>query len=133
MCSNSTTWIYKTKYIKLTFLLKRLGFQEAKDDDLENHVSKCLELMEEVGLDFNHFFRRLSCIPVSKITSQDSRMEAARIFMTRAAVATSGGEERGREKIAAWLEKWRERLAQEEGGLDDDKRQKLMKAINPKV
>ena len=130
----------------LTFLLKRInvqaaddcekrfGFQTVKDTDKDQIYSVCLDLMSDMGIDFVHFFRKLSLLPISEMESEDSRVQAARLFFNpTSSFDMVGGEERGKKKLAAWLGTWRERLSQEDGGLDDERRRKAMKAVNPKV
>ncbi|KAF3941196.1 hypothetical protein ABW19_dt0202455 [Dactylella cylindrospora] len=120
---------------------KRLGFQTLRDEDMDEMFSTVLDLMEKLGLDFNHFFRRLSHLPISDMESLDSRMHAAEHFFNLNSSFNMPGtpekkkaeaKEEAKAEVAKWLGKWRERLEKEEGGLDDERRQKQMKGVNPK-
>ncbi|KAF3231790.1 hypothetical protein TWF192_003379 [Orbilia oligospora] len=134
---------YKTTFISTyqTLMSQRLGFQTNKEIDMENHFTTALDLMEKLGLDFNHFFRRLADLPISHMEGEDSRVMAAEHFFNENSAVNMPGlaardklkeKEKAKKEIAEWLGKWRERLAEEDGGLDDERRQKEMKKVNPR-
>ncbi|KAF3902029.1 hypothetical protein AA313_de0205990 [Arthrobotrys entomopaga] len=120
---------------------RRLGFQTIQDTDMDEMFSTTLDLMEKLGLDFNHFFRRLSHLPISVMQSEDSRTRSAEHFFNLNSSFNMPGmqekhkaeeREKAKQEIAEWLRKWRERLALEDGGLNDERRQVEMKRVNPK-
>ncbi|KAF3308115.1 hypothetical protein TWF173_001719 [Orbilia oligospora] len=134
---------YKTTFISTyqTLMSQRLGFQTNKEIDMENHFTTALDLMEKLGLDFNHFFRRLADLPISHMEDEDSRVMAAEHFFNENSAVNMPGlaardklkeKEKAKKEIAEWLGKWRERLAEEDGGLDDERRQREMKKVNPR-
>ncbi|KAJ6262156.1 hypothetical protein Dda_2961 [Drechslerella dactyloides] len=134
---------YKDVFITQYKLLmsKRLGFQTVRDTDMDEMFSPALDLMEKLGLDFNHFFRRLSDLPISLMESADARARAAdHFFNANSAFNMPGMPEKNKaeakdkamQEIAGWLGQWRDRLALEEGGLDDEARKAAMKSVNPK-
>ncbi|KAK6363301.1 hypothetical protein TWF730_000740 [Orbilia blumenaviensis] len=133
---------YKSTFITTyrTLMSRRLGFQSERESDMENHFTTALDLMEKLGLDFNHFFRRLADLPIYNMESEDSRIMAAEHFfnansavnMPGLARDKAGEKEKAKKEIAEWLGKWRERLEDEEGGLDDERRQREMKRVNPR-
>jgi len=114
-------------------MAKRLGFQKTLETDMDEQFSTVLDLMETLGLDFNHFFRRLSDLPISFMESEASRIEASQhFFNANSSFQMVGGKDKAKEKVAEWLGAWRKRLEKENGGLDDERRQREMKSVNPK-
>jgi len=114
-------------------MTKRLGFQTMKDTDMEEQFSTCLDMMQEIGIDFSHFFRRLSVLPISQMESEESRIQAAKLFLNPSSTLSMvGGEEKAKKMVADWLLNWRKRLYAEENVQSDEERQKAMKAVNPK-
>ncbi|KAF3921465.1 hypothetical protein ABW21_db0206060 [Orbilia brochopaga] len=116
-----------------SLMSRRLGFRTRRDTDMDEMFSPALDLMEKLGLDFNHFFRRLSDLPISAMEGEEARARAAdHFFNANSAFYMPGMSEKNRaeakdkavKEVADWLGKWRERLALEEDGLDDD--------VNPK-
>ena len=72
---------------KATFLAEykrlvtsRLGLKNFKDNDFEELFSDCLDSMEALELDFNHFFRRLSTLRVGDLATIEARKEKAAVF-----------------------------------------------------
>ncbi|KAK6528673.1 hypothetical protein TWF694_003919 [Orbilia ellipsospora] len=131
--------IFISEYKRLMSL--RLGFQTIRDTDMDEMFSTTLDLMEKLGLDFNHFFRRLSHLPISVMQNEDSRARSAEHFFNSNSSFNMPGmqekhkadeKEKAKQEIAEWLRKWRERLAMEDGGLNDERRQMEMKRVNPK-
>ncbi|KAK6509530.1 hypothetical protein TWF481_004270 [Arthrobotrys musiformis] len=133
---------YKNTFITTyqSLMSRRLGFSSQRDSDMENHFTTTLDLMEKLGLDFNHFFRRLADLPISHMESEDSRIMASEHFFNANSAVNMPGlakdkaneKEKAKKEIAEWLGKWRERLGEEEGGLDDERRQREMKKVNPR-
>ncbi|EPS45197.1 hypothetical protein H072_788 [Dactylellina haptotyla CBS 200.50] len=134
---------YKDTFIKeyRRLMSQRLGFQTLRNTDMDEMFSTALDLMEKLGLDFNHFFRRLSHLPISVMEEEDPRTRAAEHFFNANSSFNMLGMQdkhkdeektKAKKEIADWLGKWRTRLALEENGLDDEARQMSMKKVNPK-
>ncbi|KAK6534269.1 hypothetical protein TWF281_005599 [Arthrobotrys megalospora] len=135
---------YKSTFITTyqTLMSRRLGFQSPLESDMENFFTTALDLMEKLGLDFNHFFRRLADLPIKDMEGEDARVMAAEHFFNANSAVNMPGlgtgrdrieeKEKAKKEIAEWLGKWRERLADEDGGLDDERRRREMKKVNPK-
>lgn len=113
---------------------KRLGLQAQKESDFQELFSELLDTLEALELDFNHFFRRLSSVPLADLTTENGRKKVAPIFFHTEGFGGIGyTEESARERIAKWLDKWRQRVI-EDWGYDADadiKRQQAMKEFNP--
>ncbi|KAJ0423820.1 hypothetical protein BJY00DRAFT_309645 [Aspergillus carlsbadensis] len=130
---------YKTVFLNeyKRLMTKRLGLQTQKESDFQDLFSELLDTLEALELDFNHFFRRLSGVPVADLASESGRKEAASIFFHAEGHGGVGyTEDSARERIAKWLEKWRRRIV-EDWGIDngsdaDTTRQTAMKGVNPK-
>ena len=117
----------------------RLGLKKCKDSDFSKLYSSLLNNLEALELDFSHFFRRLSTLPLSGIDTKETRSKQSSIFFHAEGVSAAGETEvSGREKISAWLESWRDRVLEDwapEGSNDlafDQERQAAMKRVNPK-
>ena len=123
--------VYLAEYERL--MRARLGLVSEKESDSQELFSELLDTLEKLELDFNHFFRRLSSIKVFELASEEERKQKASIFfhaegMTATSVVS---ESAAREKVAAWLGKWAERVG-EDWGEKDEEREKEMKKVNPK-
>ncbi|PYH41169.1 YdiU domain protein [Aspergillus saccharolyticus JOP 1030-1] len=115
-----------------TLMRRRLGLQTEKETDFQNLFSEMLDMMEALELDFNHFFRKLSNIPLQDIETTTQRIEMAPIFFHNEGLDSVGlTESAAKERIAHWLEKWRTRILEDWGMDDDTARQMLMKSRNP--
>ncbi len=115
---------------------KRLGLQTQKESDFQELFSELLDTLEALELDFNHFFRRLSYVSLADLTTEDGRKRVAPIFFH---IEGFGGigytEDTARERIAKWLDRWRQRVIEDWGSdaTADTKRQQTMKEVNPNV
>jgi len=120
---------FLTEYKRL--MTARLGLKVCKEEDFEVLFSELLDTMEELGLDFNHFFRRLSFLPISSLETTSQREEAASKFFHSEGVSN---EEKARKRIGDWLERWTKRVYEDWGpdGGDEGGRTTEMKKVNPK-
>ena len=130
---------------KATFLAEykrlmtsRLGLKNFKDNDFEELFSDCLDSMEALELDFNHFFRRLSTLRVGDLTTIEARKEKAAVFFHKEGPPRNVSEDEAREKLAKWLDKWRLRVLEDwndanEDIADDREHERItrMKQVNP--
>lgn len=124
--------VFLSEYRRL--MTKRLGLKTQKQSDFDNLFSNVLDTMEELELDFNHFFRRLSTIKLSEITTKEARQEKAKIFAHAEGVTgLNQNEDSLKEKVGAWLGTWRERIIEDWGEDDaaDEERRSVMKRVNP--
>lgn len=113
---------------------RRLGLLTYKDSDFDSLFSELLDTMEQLELDFNHFFRKLSEISLAEIETDEQRLAVSRVFFHSEGVGGIGNtEESATKRIAAWLDSWRLRVGEDWKDSNDDDRQKSMKAVNPKV
>ncbi|KAI0394958.1 hypothetical protein F5Y17DRAFT_227111 [Xylariaceae sp. FL0594] len=111
----------------------RLGLKTYKDDDFDGLFSEILEIMELLELDFNLFFRRLSTVKVSELKTEQAREDKAGIFFYQDGVTGLSGEEEGRKRVGAYLERWRQRIVEDWGDSEeaDAQRSEAMKKVNP--
>ncbi|KAJ5405541.1 hypothetical protein N7465_006825 [Penicillium sp. CMV-2018d] len=111
---------------------QRLGLKTQAESDFQNLFSEMLDTLEALELDFNHFFRRLSGMPLSNLDTEEGRREAASVFFHAEGF---GGirytEATARDRIAKWLDSWRLRVLEDWGPANDEERQKAMKSVNP--
>ena len=126
---------YKTVFLAeyQRLMRARLGLVSEKESDFQELFSELLDTLGDLELDFNHFFRRLSPVKISELASEEERKQKASIFfhaegMTATSAVTDSA---AREKVAAWLRKWAERV-EEDWGEKDEVREKEMKKVNPK-
>lgn len=113
---------------------RRLGLQTQKESDFQDLFSEMLDTLEALELDFNHFFRRLSELPLSDLETDEKRTAAASVFFHAEGFGGIGyTEASARGRIAKWLDSWRTRVLEDWGPENDGERQKAMKAVNPNV
>ena len=123
--------VFMHEYTRL--MRARLGLTSEQTSDFDELFSELLDTLEALELDFNHFFRRLSSVRVSELESEDHRKYVAgRFFHSEGVTGLGNTEENARARIAAWLEKWRQRVLGDWGENRDAEREKAMKAVNPK-
>ncbi|KAJ5540654.1 hypothetical protein N7494_005730 [Penicillium frequentans] len=121
--------VFLNEYKRL--MSQRLGLKTQRDSDFQNLFSEMLDTLEALELDFNHFFRRLSGLSISKLETEEQRIEAAAIFFHAEGFGGIGyTDASAKGRIAKWLNSWRARVL-EDWGDQDDERQKAMKAVNP--
>lgn len=124
--------VFLDEYKRL--MSRRLGLLTLKESDFESLFSELLDTMEQLELDFNHFFRRLSEIRVKDIETDDQRKNVASKFFHSEGVGGIGNtEESAKERISKWLDSWRTRILEDWNDKSDQDRQEAMKAVNPKV
>ncbi|KAI8623516.1 UPF0061-domain-containing protein [Xylariaceae sp. FL1651] len=115
----------------------RLGLKNFKESDFDQLFSELLDTMEALELDFNLFFRRLSAVKLSELESEQARQDKASVFFYQDGVTGLGGEEEGRKRVGAWLERWRQRILEDWGDGSvvsedaDSQRTEVMKKMNP--
>ena len=112
----------------------RLGLKQCKDGDFDQLFSEALDIMEAYELDFTHFFRRLSSLLLSDISTEEARKGKADIFFHSEGWRSPSGasESDARKRIAAWLAAWENRVREDWGNGADVARIEAMKAVNPK-
>ncbi|RPA93798.1 UPF0061-domain-containing protein [Choiromyces venosus 120613-1] len=117
--------IFLTEYKQL--MAARLGFIELRETDMDDVYSPLLDTLEDAQVDFGHFFRRLSDLPIFELMQKDEEAQLAEAekFMPKAVLTTV---QKGPEKILKWLKIYAERLEENE----DSKRMERMKKVNPK-
>lgn len=105
----------------------RLGFTGLRETDMDDVYSPLLDTLEDAQVDFGHFFRRLSELPVFELMKKDEKAQlaAAEDFMPKPMLTIV---QKGPEKILEWLKLYAERLEEKE----DAKRMERMKKVNPK-
>ncbi|KAL4796192.1 hypothetical protein BDV19DRAFT_388619 [Aspergillus venezuelensis] len=115
-------------------MTKRLGLKTQKESDFQELYSELLDTLEALELDFNHFFRRLSGVKLADLETEKGRKEVApRFFHAEGFGGIGYTEDSARERIAKWLDTWRQRVLEDWGsepGADTD-RQEAMRAVNP--
>lgn len=127
--------VFMAEYTSL--MRARLGLKSEQENDFDELFSELLDTMEALELDFNHFFRRLTNLPITDLlANEESRRKAAKTFLHSEGIPqTAGvGEEEGLQRLGKWLQRWAERVAVDWGNdLDGDlDRRKGMKNVNPK-
>jgi serine/tyrosine/threonine adenylyltransferase len=125
--------VFMTEYKRL--MTARLGLKSQKESDFPTLFSELLDSLERLELDFNHFFRRLSSIHTSDLETEDQRKSKARIFFHKEGITALGETEASAaEKVAAWLDSWRQRVIEDWGAHTpaDQEREVAMKSVNPK-
>ncbi|KAI0161259.1 UPF0061-domain-containing protein [Xylariaceae sp. FL1272] len=115
----------------------RLGLKKFKEGDFHELFSELLDTMEALELDFNLFFRRLSSVKSSELETEEARQEKAGVFFYQDGVTGLGGEDEGRKRVGAWLDKWRQRIIEDWGDGEavseeaEAERNEAMKKVNP--
>jgi uncharacterized protein YdiU (UPF0061 family) len=113
---------------------QRLGLKTQAESDFQTLFSEMLDTLEALELDFNHFFRRLSGLPLSKLETEESRREVAAVFFHAEGFGGIGyTDATARDRIAKWLDSWRARILEDWGPGNDEERQNAMKSVNPNV
>jgi uncharacterized protein YdiU (UPF0061 family) len=108
--------VFLTEYKRLMTL--RLGLRTPSPTDFNDLFSPLLDTLEALSLDFHHFFRRLSTLPIADIATPEARLaHAARFFHDEG--LTGSDAQTGHQQIADWLALWRERVVQDWGTLED--------------
>ncbi|KAK3683729.1 hypothetical protein B0T22DRAFT_501154 [Podospora appendiculata] len=108
--------VFLAEYKRL--MTARLGLRVFRESDFEHLFSSLLDTMEALELDFNLFFRRLSSLRVSEISTAAAREDiATRFFYHDAQAPPPSAADRTR--VAEWLARWRERVVQDWGTLED--------------
>jgi uncharacterized protein YdiU (UPF0061 family) len=124
--------VFLNEYKRL--MCQRLGLKTQVESDFQDLFSEMLDTLEALELDFNHFFRRLSTLPLSKLETEEGRKEAASIFFHSEGFGGIGyTDDTARARIAKWLDGWRARVLEDWGPENDEERQKAMKSVNPNV
>ena len=129
---------YKATFLReyKALMGKRLGLLTYKESDFDQLFSSLLDTMQELELDFNLFFRKLSGLKVSEIGSAQARRDKASMFFYKEGVKFVR-EDDARVKISEWLEGWRQRIVEdwgEDGNVPEERdaeRRVAMKAVNP--
>ncbi|KAB5582605.1 hypothetical protein GE09DRAFT_1166942 [Coniochaeta sp. 2T2.1] len=111
----------------------RLGLKTFKEGDFDDLFSGLLDTMEELELDFNLFYRRLSALRTTEIATEADRLDKAGRFFYKEGVTGKADEPEARKKVADWLEKWRVRAVEDwgEGEEAEEARIRAMKGVNP--
>lgn len=134
---------YKTTFLDVykRTMAMRLGVKSLQHDDSQDLLSEALDMLQDLQLDFNHFFRRLGQLSISELATESQRIDKAGIFFHREGCRTD--EDSARKRIAAWLDTWRDRIIQDWSVPDgvetptdshrawDRDRQLSMHAVNP--
>jgi uncharacterized protein YdiU (UPF0061 family) len=103
--------VFLAEYKRLFTL--RLGLKTQQSTDFDTLFSPLLDTLEALSLDFHLFFRRLSTLPLSSLSTPSDRLSSAsRFFYKEDSSSTS---EADRQRIADWLALWRERIIQDWG------------------
>ena len=123
--------VFLAEYSRL--MRARLGLASEQERDFKELFSGLLDTLEALELDFNHFFRRLSSIKVAELETEEQRKEKAAIFFHAEGMTATAGvtESVARERVAAWLSKWVNRIMEDWGTDGDEAREKAMKKVNP--
>lgn len=124
--------VFMAEYKRL--MTARLGLKTFIESDFEVIFSELLDTMEALELDFNQFFRKLSNLKVSELSTETERTEAASVFFHHEGVTGLGNtEESAKKRIADWLEKWCARVYEDWGPDGEDEARTIeMKKVNPK-
>ncbi|PWY78397.1 YdiU domain protein [Aspergillus sclerotioniger CBS 115572] len=123
--------VFLNEYKRL--MSNRLGLKNQKHSDFQDLFSELLDMLEALELDFNHFFRRLSNLPLVDIETEEMRKEIASIFFHSEGFGGIGyTEDSARQRVGDWLDKWRHRIIEDWGPKHDLERQNLMRSTNPK-
>ncbi|KAA8909580.1 hypothetical protein FN846DRAFT_776207 [Sphaerosporella brunnea] len=121
---------YKTVFLTeyKARMAERLGFNSYQETDLDQIFSPCLELLQKYDLDFHHFFRRLSEVPVRQIVDngEDANNQLAESFLN----SQVKKRDEAIKDVLGFLHSYVARLKEE--GVEDEERMAKMKRKNPK-
>lgn len=121
--------VFMAEYKRL--MTARMGLKVFRESDFDELFSTWLDCLQEIGLDFNHSFRRLSYFRVADLESEEQRKEAATKLFPGTGI--SGPEAEAKEKLGKWLDSWAQRVREDWGDDADEPRIEAMKRVNPKV
>ena len=124
--------VFLAEYKRL--MTRRLGLTTTKDTDFAQLYSALLDTLEALELDFHHFFRRLSFVPLAALATLDARTERAGVFFhAEGATGVGVNDSTARARVAAWLESYRARALEDWGAGEeaDAKRLAAMQQVNP--
>lgn len=124
--------VFLSEYRRL--MTARLGLKTSKESDFDSLFSNLLDTMEALELDFNHFFRRLSSVTVSSLSTDEARKEVAKRFQhVEGVTGLNESPESLQEKVGKWLSAWRDRIVEDWGESTeaDEEREQAMKSVNP--
>lgn len=124
--------VFLSEYRRL--MTARLGLKTQKESDFDTLFSNLLDTMEALELDFNHFFRRLSSVPISSIATPEDRATTAERFQHAEGVTgLNESTDTLKQKVGSWLASWRTRILEDWGDTPeaDADRQAAMKRANP--
>lgn len=120
---------YKSVFLNeyKALMARRLGFVETRETDMDDIYSPLLDTLAECQVDFGHFFRRLSELPVLEVLDkgEESQIAVAEKFVPKEVLPSLPDAP---QKILAWLKTYAARL---EPG-DELARMDRMKSVNPK-
>ena len=119
--------VFLEEYKRLMTL--RLGLKTQKKEDFEVLFSELLDTMEELELDFNQTFRKLSNLGVGELETEEQRNDVAKLFFHHEGV--KGDEVHAKERLGNWLKHWRTRVVEDWQESNDADRQEAMKKVNP--
>jgi len=124
--------VFLDEYKRL--MTARLGLRTFKEPDFEQLYSELLDSLQDLELDFNQFFRKLSNLKVEDLETKAQREEVAGVFFHHEGVTgITNTDESARKRLGEWLERWRTRVYEDwgpDGG--DEERMAEMKKVNPK-
>ena len=124
---------FLAEYTRL--MAARLGLKRAREGDFDELFSELLDTMEALELDFSRFFRTLGGVRVAELGTEEARkVIAEKFFHDEGMSATGVSDADARERLGAWLARWRARVVQDwgEGEAADAERKRAMDAVNPK-
>ncbi|KAB8342808.1 hypothetical protein FH972_022406 [Carpinus fangiana] len=109
----------------------RLGLKQLSEEDFKGLLSDFLDTLEQLELDFNQSFRKLSHLAVSDLASDDQRKEVAKRFFHAEGITAIGTSlDDATARLGEWLGTLHRRWT--EDNVTDEERQSAMKTINPK-
>ncbi|KAK3902966.1 hypothetical protein C8A05DRAFT_43729 [Staphylotrichum tortipilum] len=94
----------------------RLGLRTADQTDFDKLFSPLLDTLEALELDYNLFFRRLSSLPLSSLSTPAARLDATSVFFPQpdnsssSSSTTTVPSDASRTRLADWLALWRARI-----------------------
>lgn len=106
----------------------KLGLRDVQPGDMESLLTPLLELLGAVELDYHHFFRRLSHMPVLAGTPEQ-KLEWAGTFLQQDGAHGGLEKEVALEMITDWLQLYVDRLRTED--VPEEDRMRAMAVVNP--